>query len=239
MTIFSTIITILPFIESTSQENSADQTARLRAVSILNNSTLNNNHPRDKQIIAYEVLQDIDNIRQLYNNNQKQSPEANLAMALVHYNNDTNYADYIKNMLHFLKRAHLYLAFSQSANPDLSKRIWFTKRLLSLETSPSPTQWVEDLKCTQMDSSQVSPNMCTYSEFKQIKEDREKLVQNGILSDFYNNEGKVHALRDGIDTFVFDLNQFIIISFIVGPVTFVAGIRFYFKRTETLKGEVK
>jgi hypothetical protein len=225
-------LAILPFIESTSQDNSADQVAHLRALSTLNN----NYQPIDKRILAYEELHDIEGINNLYNKNK--SSEANFAMALVYYNNDTNYNDYIKNMKYHLDAANS----SSPRNPDLIKRIWFAHRILSLEMAPqnnAPSTWAEDLNCSQMKSSKLAPTMCIYNEFKKVMEDREKLVQSGILSDFYNNDGKVHALRDGIETFVFDLNHFIIISFIVGPIAFVAGIRFYFKRIETLKREVK
>jgi hypothetical protein len=235
LTVFSTILAILPFIESTSQDNSADQIARLRALSILNN----NNQPIDKRIWAYEELHDSEDINTLYNNNPK-SAEANLAMALVHYNNDTNYSDYTKSMANFTDKAKAYSSALQHS--DLSKRIWFTKRILGLERAPrdnSQSQWMEDAMCIQMHNSKLAPNMCTYGEFNNITEYREKLVQNGILSDFYNNDGRVHALRDGIETFVFDLNHFIIVSFIVGPIAFVAAIRFYFKRIETLKKKVK
>ena len=221
----------MPFIEITGEDHSADEIGHLRALSIVSN----NNHlptagqPAYNNLIWANVeLHNFDEVEKLYNQ-EPTSAEANLAMAVKHYNDDDPVAS-----VDFLKIIHDL----NSTNPiypstDLSKKIWFTNRILNLEREPlfKYPEWKEDTaRCLTMDNSKITHNMCTYHELKNIDENITKLQENGFLSNFFNNNGKIHALEKNIDTFIIDLNHFIIISLITGPIVFVAGIRFYVKR---------
>lgn len=223
LTIFSTVLAIVPFIEPTTQDHHSDQTSINRALSIVSDK---NNEPVNTTLWAYTVLHDWNNVEKL-ESKETNSSEAMLAAAAIHYNNDspTEFQKYLDNTQRLGEFNPTYT--------KLKNEFWFTNRTLNLENPsiPNSPHWKEDLSCSQMNESLVNPTMCSYDELASIKRNLTDLEQNGHLTNFYNNnDQKIHTLQNKIDTFVSYLNHFIIISLITGPIAFVTGIRYFIRK---------
>lgn len=77
--------------------------------------------------------------------------------------------------------------------------------------------------------------ICNYTQLQQINQNIKGLVQTGNTSDFDNTENKDISLQKPLETFVTDLNHFIIGSRITGSIIFTITVKHILKENDRPK----
>lgn len=222
LVIFSIIIAIVPLIETPNEDHIS---AQLGAI-----STLINKPSLAEQILSYNILHNFNRIEQIeksHSTNPKLAEE-NLAMSIAHYNSDQSNHKSSSYPNQYFRNLNVSNLVGGVGSSILSKEIWFTKREFDMENfNYGLTKWKEDAICNKP--------QCSYWELRNVSNSIEELSQNGFLDNFYNNAQKVQSLSKPLDAFISDLNNFIIISLIIGPIVFFAGIRLYVNYEQNVK----
>lgn len=237
LAVFSTILLIIPMIELPSNDHSSDEIYRLSAVYTIMNSSNPN------QLWAYNKLHDPNHVGYVYKKEFATNIEpyyyedpakidANLAMAVANYNNNSPSSEFLTNTEPYLQNLPDGKISSRDSHyniDNLQKEIWFTKRMAHLET-PLFNQ-TEDANCTRIHLP-TKTTVCSHSDLNSTKNNIDDLTQIGFVSNFYNTNERVHAIENPVETYVDYLNHLIIISLITGPITYIATKNYYIKRKE-------
>jgi hypothetical protein len=254
LTVFSTVLAIVPLIELPSSDHSSDEIYRLRAAYTIINSSINNhdkNQP-NQLLWAYNKLSDPSHVIYYYKKNfppldyysypyyyfgpnetNRTKIDANLAMTVENYNNDTkNRWQFITDSKPYLQNL-LFLSAGNTYNDDLQNEIWYTRRIVNLENpSFDPT---EDATCAKI-RALSNTFVCSFTDLKNMTKKIDDLSQVGFISNIYDTNQRVHAIENPVETYVNYLTHFIIISLIAGPITYLAVERFYVRKgTESIE----
>ncbi len=242
LTIFSTSLTIITNIPSTSSDHLNNNIPFFRAVS----DRLQNSSETNKLFAMNVLHENIDTSDFQFSPNE--SHDNNLAKAVILYNeNPNNNSKEIRSILnctynicdeqYYLLR---YLWSSPTAmlsnkgfiidkSLDLEKiskleatKIWFTNRSLNLENPTKGDVNKEDNKCV----TPLQNGKCTYTEISNIKKNISSLDNSGYLVNFHNEGKKIHSIQEPIKLFVSVLNHFFLLFVIAGPNIFLI----FFKR---------
>jgi hypothetical protein len=220
LTAYSTIATILPFLNTS--ENQSSDTFRFKALHTLLDK---NSHQLDDKLLAAQIL---DEPIPKNATCQKKQTDPNVCIAYAATNYKLNPAS---------PEIPKYLTQAEKVCKDTSgcaEKIWYLYRLLNLTTSKPYTARIdEDATCKDTGWK------CTHEELIHTTHVISNLSQTGYPSIFSNNNTNVLGLGRSLDTFISDLNSFIIFSFITGPVVFIVAIKTVSKYTITEKEEKK
>jgi hypothetical protein len=98
------------------------------------------------------------------------------------------------------------------------EKVWFLYRLMSL-AKPYNVKIAEDTTCNETGWK------CTQEELNHITRNISSLSQTNYTSIFSDDNANALGLGKALDTFISDLNWFVVAAFITGPVIFIAAIR--------------
>jgi hypothetical protein len=263
LTVFSTILVIVPIIEVPSNDHSSDEIYRLRAVYTIMNSTNNNNNKiQPNQLLwAYTTLHDSNHVIYFY---KKEYPtnrlllylvtnpylimkngtvaDANLAMAVANYNKGWNASEFLTDTAMAVANYNKGWNASEFLTADnyiRDSRYNFTNLQNEIWFTKRMVHLEKPLFNHSEDASctqihvPTNTTVCSRSDLSNITSKIDDLTQKGFISDFYNAKERVHALENPVETYVIYLNHFIIISLIAGPITYIAASRYYVKRKDS------
>jgi len=149
-----------------------------------------------------------------------------LARAMLHYNKGD-----IKDAL---------IDYNNAIHNDkniIDYDAWYKMKVFSIEknitdNNGSITNSIEDINCVKDKTKKshiISEGTCSHAQLQQINNNIKRLIESGNTSDFYNTENTVLSLQKPIETFVTDLNYFIIGSIITGPIIFTITVKHIFR----------
>jgi hypothetical protein len=223
LTAYSTIATILPFLNTSENQNS--DTFRFKALHTLLDK--NSHNQLDDKLFAAQIL-DLDEPIPKNETCQKKQTDPNVCIAYAATNYKLNPTS---------PEIPKYLDQAQKVckdTPGCAEKIWYLYRLLNLITSKPYTPRIgEDITCKDTGWK------CTHEELNRTTHIISNLSQTGYTSIFSDNNANVLGLGRSLDAFISDLNTFIIFSFITGPVVFIVAIKTVSKYTITEKEEKK
>jgi hypothetical protein len=249
LTLFSTILSIITNIPSTSSDHPSNNVFLFGAViDKLQKSS------KDRQLFAANILhQKIDPNDLIYNISQ--SSDTNLAKAVILYNeNPNNNFKEIQNILNNITscedpHADPYCIFRElwfSPTTTMSKnglllnlynypksdksKIWFTNRSLNLENLSQKDVYKEDNTCIALGQS----GKCSYDNFKNMKTNLDFLDKSGFIENFQNDGKRIHSIQKSIEAFVSTLNHFFVLFIIAVPNTFLTVFTWYLNKSKQI-----
>jgi hypothetical protein len=248
LTLFSTILSIITNIPSTSSDHSSNNIFLSRAV-----IDKLQNFSKDRQLFAANILhQKIDPNDLVYNISQ--SSNTNLAKAVILYNdNPNNNSKEIRTILNNINGCtdpycilrslwfspstmlfndgffDKYLNLNNYPKVDTSE-IWFTNRSLNLENLSQTDVYKEDDNCITLGQS----GKCSYNNIANMKANIGTLDKSGFLENFQNDGKRIHSIQNSIEAFVSALNHFFVLFIIAVPNTFLTVFTWYLNKSKQI-----
>jgi hypothetical protein len=226
LTIFSIILSIIPNIVPKTDDTPTTNLPLFQAnIDIQDNSI---NYDLFAKKILHKPMSDKNFVAEDYINNYNIFDDTEKARILYHdlsdavdiYNDksiDTNsFNQTIKN----LNDTFSDYCSNKVKTYNVCKEIWFTVRLLVLESDHRHNTSEDSVHCKDISNKTYK---CSYRELQELKNINSQM-EKGFVDYFYNDRN-VTSLEKPIESFVSGLNNFFMASLLTGPSIFLAYIQ--------------
>jgi hypothetical protein len=203
--------TNLPLFQASIDLQNKSNYYKLFAEKLLHNSNGNLNLIDDDNLYNYNIFNDTKQRDILYQN---------ISNAVEIYNdksiNAQNFNPYIKSLNNTFNK----YCINKIETFNVCKNIWFTIRLLILESDHKKNSTEDNVNCREILNE---TNKCSYGELRNLNGIKSQM--NKAFASYFYNERNVTSLEKPIESFVSGLNNFFTAILLSGPTIMLTYIQ--------------